>query len=129
MVNYSILIDHIPHNDATESSSLKIYQYEVTIPDIDCPKCSLALTNPMTDKIAAGTCCAYPKASSSSPQCGSVYHSCANIVIKGKIPVDQFKANYTYTGPCGDYKRESAVSFSFYSKPFLKRKLNVARPG
>ncbi|KAG2374762.1 hypothetical protein C9374_010506 [Naegleria lovaniensis] len=105
-----ILIDHIPHNDATESNPVKVYQYEVIIPDINCPKCSLALTNPMTDKITSGTCCSYPTASGSSPQCFSVYHSCANIVITGTKSVQQFMSSgYNYTGPCGDYTQEAAT--------------------
>lgn len=115
-----ILVDHIPHNDATESNPVKVYQYEVTIPDINCPKCSLALTNPMTDKITSGTCCSYPTTTTTTltgnPQCFSVYHSCANIVITGSKSIQEFMSSggggggYNYTGPCGDYTQESAVS-------------------
>jgi len=106
-----VLVDHIPHNDAAESNAVKIYQYEVTIPDVNCTRCSLALTNPMTDKIGSGTCCAYPtQKNSTNSICGSVYHSCANVVIKGKIPKETFMKSYNYTGPCGDYTQESSVS-------------------
>ncbi|EFC38007.1 predicted protein [Naegleria gruberi] len=100
-----ILIDHIPHNDQSDSSSLKVYQYLVDIPNIKCQKCSISLTNPMTDKQSG--CCSYPTTKTGNSElCGSVYHSCANIQINGTVELSNFK--YNYTGPCGDYTQESS---------------------
>jgi hypothetical protein len=73
------------------------YNVKLIIPDINCPRCSLQLVNPMTDKINRGSCCPYPTGTNN---CQSVYHSCANIVITGKIPVEEYVHNYH--GPCGN---------------------------
>lgn len=50
-----VLLDHIPHNDATNpdennESSYAPYRMSVYIPDVNCPKCVLQLLYPMTDK-------------------------------------------------------------------------------
>jgi len=78
-----ILTSHLKHNDI----GLKDYQFDIEIPDINCPQASLALINPMTDKIQADTCCCYGDfgaAAPLEPQCFSVYHTCANIEITGQ---------------------------------------------
>lgn len=50
-----ILLDHIPHNDATTpvvqvESTYAPYRINVFVPDVDCAKCSLQLLYIMTDK-------------------------------------------------------------------------------
>jgi hypothetical protein len=96
-----ILLDHIPHNDANspvfgvESTYTKTY-VTITIPDVQCTRCSLQLVNPMTDKLAgAGMAnCTYDATCTNCPDkpgtCFSVYHSCANVRINGRTPRAQF---------------------------------------
>ena len=50
-----VLLDHIPHNDATNpdensEASYAPYRMSIYIPDVNCPKCVLQLLYPMTDK-------------------------------------------------------------------------------
>eukprot|EP01080_Neovahlkampfia_damariscottae_P003030 gene3030-5040_t len=99
-----ILVDHIPHNDQGSASDAnpKPYSFKITIPDINCTRCSLGVYNPMTDKIPKGSCCPYP---TGTDKCFSVYHSCSNIIITGKTPVAQY--THKYTGPTGPYTQES----------------------
>lgn len=59
------------------------YRISVNIPDIDCERCSLQVSNPMTDKIPQNTTCTDPDGT-----CFSVYHSCANVAIMGTRPWD-----------------------------------------
>jgi len=105
-----ILLDHVPHNDAWGPNygmdNPKGYTLEINIPDIDCPKCSLQVLELMTDKLPkTNKCCTYPNRT--TELCPSVYHSCANVQILGKIPIPQF--TYSYTGPCGPYTQVSAT--------------------
>jgi hypothetical protein len=109
-----VLFDHIPHNDqgGGDFSNPKGYSLNFTIPDISCSNCSLQLVNPMTDKIAAGSCCSYPTVNSN--YCVSVYHSCANIVIKGgSKTVQNFAASYTNPSTCDMYTQESTVQLRY----------------
>jgi len=98
-----VLIDHIPHNDEGICNPPKPYSFNLSIPDIDCPRCSLQIIQVMTDKIGDASCCPYPTGDGA---CFSVYHSCANVVIYGKD--DPSKYRNTYTGPCGPYTQEHA---------------------
>lgn len=51
------LLDHIPHNDLAvrpnfrDESTYTQYAVTIDIPDVNCERCSLHLSNPMTDKI------------------------------------------------------------------------------
>jgi hypothetical protein len=104
-----ILLDDVPHNDKWGNYGMdnpKPYTLELNIPDIDCPKCSLQVLEIMTDKIPHNQCCTYPNRTTDMV-CPSVYHSCANVQILGKIPIPQF--TYTYTGPCGPYTQMSGT--------------------
>lgn len=56
----------------------------------------------MTDKIRPGTCCPYPEGEN---KCQSVYHSCANIVITGKIPAERYQ--HQNCQPSGPYTQQS----------------------
>ena len=54
--NSCVLLDHIPHNDCCRPSfadpaTYTRYVITVTIPNVICERCSLHLSNPMTDKI------------------------------------------------------------------------------
>src|SRR5690554_7527570 len=71
------------------------------------PQCGLQLMNPMTDKIGAGACCSYPKASDiEKSRCFSVYHSCANIVITGtQNPAEYLRQHEN--PPTYPYRREN----------------------
>lgn len=54
--NNLILVDHLPHHDVSPFPSTTItYTYNITIPNINCPRCTLQLVNPMTDKEAGKT--------------------------------------------------------------------------
>ena len=51
-----VLLDHIPHNDCCQpdyfdESSYTKYVLTIEIPNVSCERCSLHLSNPMTDKI------------------------------------------------------------------------------
>ena len=75
-----VLLDHIPHNDCCrpslyDPSTYTPYTITVNIPNVFCERCSLHLSNPMTDKIGgdgspSGVGCTDPGT------CFSVYHSC-----------------------------------------------------
>eukprot|EP01118_Nematostelium_gracile_P001782 TRINITY_DN1184_c0_g1_i1.p1 TRINITY_DN1184_c0_g1~~TRINITY_DN1184_c0_g1_i1.p1 ORF type:complete len:304 (-),score=56.73 TRINITY_DN1184_c0_g1_i1:76-936(-) len=95
-----ILLDHVPHQD---SSGKNTYSFQIEIPNINCPRCSLQIINPMTDK-ENGRCCDYPNQKNES-RCSSVYHSCANIVIEGVNDPATF--NHTRP-PVYSYAQESA---------------------
>lgn len=94
-----ILLDHIPHNNdgVTTFASPKHHVFNVTIPNIDCPLCTLQIINLMTDKLRAKnmTQCSYPPTSGVPPVCFSVYHSCADVTISGTID----PADYVHTNP------------------------------
>ena len=76
-----VLLDHIPHNDCCrpsyyDESSYTKYVVTIEIPNVSCERCSLHLSNPMTDKIGrdgspSGIGCTDPDGS-----CFSVYYSC-----------------------------------------------------
>ncbi|XP_065829831.1 uncharacterized protein [Oscarella lobularis] len=111
-----ILLNHIPHNDAGRPTYLNeqtYVQYRITvdIPDVKCDNCALQLINPMTDKIGKGNSCVLGQ-SSSPNYCFSVYHSCANVKITGKIPRDNLNctqpADWPYSNKQADmYTQES----------------------
>jgi hypothetical protein len=75
------LLDHIPHNDCCSPSlydptTYTPYTITINIPNVICERCSLHLSNPMTDKIGddgspGGVGCTDPGGT-----CFSVYHSC-----------------------------------------------------
>lgn len=86
--NPCVLLDHIPHNDCCKPSywdedTYTQYTITINIPNIQCERCSLHLSNPMTDKIGSdgapdGKGCTDPGS------CFSVYHSCTRpLRIKG----------------------------------------------
>jgi len=108
--NRYVLLDHMPHNDIWGRNysfdNPKVYSIEINIPDIDCPRCSLQALNVMTDKLPSRDlkCCTYPD--EGDGYCFSVYHSCANVRIPGKIPIADY--SHVYTGPCGPYAQISA---------------------
>ena len=75
------LLDHIPHNDLAvrpnfrDESTYTQYAITIDIPDVNCDRCSLHLSNPMTDKIGGagsplGVGCTDPDGT-----CFSVYYS------------------------------------------------------
>jgi hypothetical protein len=86
-----ILLNHIPHNDDAVRGVSEYYAITVDIPDIDCESCALQIIQIMTDKIDnnlgtdADSCTYNPDdpLSWSNDQCGSNYHSCANVQITG----------------------------------------------
>ena len=93
-----VLLDHVPHNDDPPSrprmydeSTYVPYAITVNIPDVRCERCSLYLSNPMTDKIGTagsplGVGCTDPDGT-----CFSVYHSCTRpLKIVGAKP----RSNY-----------------------------------
>jgi hypothetical protein len=92
-----ILLDHIPHNDASRSPNIEDestytpYYITINIPDVACERCSLHLANPMTDKIGSdgapnGKGCTDPGS------CFSVYHSCTMpFKITGSVRRSQHK--------------------------------------
>eukprot|EP01122_Echinamoeba_exundans_P004337 TRINITY_DN14362_c0_g1_i1.p1 TRINITY_DN14362_c0_g1~~TRINITY_DN14362_c0_g1_i1.p1 ORF type:complete len:270 (+),score=25.08 TRINITY_DN14362_c0_g1_i1:3-812(+) len=104
-----VLLDHVPHNDASVDTSLKPYRLNIEIPDIDCPSCSLQMMNFMV-----GSSCSY-----STRDVGdcSLYTSCANIKITGSQSIAAFKASYVYNPPSwwpyrssvGTYTQERAT--------------------
>jgi len=86
-----VLLDHIPHNEDSkpninDPSTYVRYYVNVNIPDVKCDKCSIHMAFPMTDKILKGSYCTDPQGTN---PCASVYHSCGNVVITGKLPIDQ----------------------------------------
>jgi len=103
-----VLADHIPHSEVWYPwygfSSPKQYSYNVTIPNINCEKCSIQIFYVLA--ITLGSCCPYP----GDPQysCGSVvaYLSCANIKITGSEPAATYPS--FNAGPSGAYTFESA---------------------
>jgi len=110
-----VLLDHIPHNDEgtpnyTDESTYVKYHITINIPNVSCNRCSLQLANPMTDKLVpAGSYCTDPNGT-----CFSVYHSCANVIIRGFYPMSQ--ANCTQSPnwprssfPLGNYTTESGL--------------------
>ena len=53
-----VLLDHIPHNDCCnpslfDPSTYTQYAITINIPNVICERCSLHLSNPMTDKMVA----------------------------------------------------------------------------
>jgi len=105
-----VLLDHIPHYDYQNPNANTSLFIDVVIPDISCQRCSIQIMS-----VVGGGCCEYPFANEGSETCGTVYHSCANIVITGATPVIDWAQKYHYTGPCGPYALESSQSswFSF----------------
>jgi hypothetical protein len=109
-----ILLDHIPHNDCCspnimDDTSYTPYVITITIPNVSCEKCSLHLTNPMTDKIGidgapSGIGCTDPNGT-----CLSVYHSCTmpfkivGNVSNGAIPRNEFICPYSSSASNSDW--------------------------
>ena len=94
-----VLLDHIPHNDATNpqyfnESTWGLYSMTIEIPNVKCERCSLQIVNPMTDKIGSrgapnGPGCLYPDCWNQEQV--DVYHSCTwPIQINGTIPRDKY---------------------------------------
>jgi len=108
-----ILVDHLPHMNYT--GGFGQFYYNITIPNINFPKCGLQLINPMTDKIPQGSCCSYPE-EKYDPLCNSVYHSCANIRITGTEDPSTFQ--FVNNQIKGSYKRESTTWQSFGPNSF-----------
>lgn len=116
-----VLLDHIPHNDASTptpgvETSYTRYSMSVEIPDIKCDKCSLQFLYFMTEKTAAcgiptcfynaddsackgstdpdaATCGGAPNSDVcvQEGECFSNYHSCADITISGTESLDSFE--------------------------------------
>lgn len=96
------LLDHIPHDPNARTvgppyfdpSTYHRYFITIEIPDVACERCSLHLSNPMTDKIGDdglpdGQGCTEPGT------CFSNYHSCTTpLKITGTTP----RADYTCPG-------------------------------
>jgi len=127
------LLDHIPHdpNAVTgqpifDESTYHRYFITIEIPDVACERCSLHLSNPMTDKIGVdgdpdGIGCTEPGT------CFSNYHSCttplkitgttarADYTCPGGLPADWPKTWWTEQGAEVNasvpnlYRRESAT--------------------
>jgi len=115
-----VLLDHIPHNDASKptqfiESTYVPYQISVNIPDVNCQKCSLQLLYIMTDKTvrcgtetcyynpsdaackgstdpASATCAGAPNDNVciQAGECFSNYHSCTDVTISGSQPLSTF---------------------------------------
>jgi len=115
-----ILLDHIPHNDAStpktnDESTYYQYHMSVNIPNIKCDKCSLQLLYVMTDKSTkcgiqtcyynhddaackgstdpnAATCAGAPNSNVcvQDGECFSNYHSCTDVMIKGTQAVSDY---------------------------------------
>jgi hypothetical protein len=134
--NDYVLLDHIPHFDNFTGYSWdngKPWAVNITIPDIDCPRCALQMLNLMTDKLAyaGASCCTYPLAPSGvevapgTVKCFSVYHSCANVRILGKTPIGSYQ--HKYKGPCGPYgPEEGNTEWGMVGKAFMMRNPNYA---
>jgi hypothetical protein len=108
-----ILLNHIPHKPTSTNMN---YAVTINIPDINCPRCALQLIEVMTDKMASQgtpgyTNCTYNPADTASwagGQCGSNYHSCANIAINGTKSFSSNlctqPANWTFPSAVSVYK-------------------------
>ena len=124
------LLDHIPHDETSRPTYRQEETYHqlhitIEIPDVSCERCSLHMSNPMTDKIGgdgspSGVGCTEPGS------CFSVYYSCTQpLRITGSTPRGQyscpggFPADWptSWTGDggapvaattAGTYRRESA---------------------
>ena len=124
------LLDHIPHDETSRPTYRQEETYHqlhitIEIPDVSCERCSLHMSNPMTDKIGgdgspSGIGCTEPGT------CFSVYYSCTQpLRITGSTPRGQyscpggFPADWptSWTGDggapvaattAGTYRRESA---------------------
>jgi uncharacterized integral membrane protein len=104
-----ILLDHLPHNDKDGGGSFaspKVYAYNLTLPDVACSNCSLQIINPMTDKQSP---CSYPYATSTTSRCNSVYHSCANIIITGRLIPSQYATIHINPASYDYHSGESAA--------------------
>ncbi|KAL7528048.1 hypothetical protein ACHAWF_002422 [Thalassiosira exigua] len=100
-----VLLDHIPHNDCCgpylrDPSTYTRYEITITIPNVMCERCSLHLSNPMTDKIGingspSGIGCTDPGT------CFSVYHSCTRpFRIVGNVDNESvLRSEYTCPDP------------------------------
>ena len=93
-----VLLDHIPHNDLSprpsffDETTFTPYVITIDIPDVSCERCSLHLSNPMTDKIGSagsptGIGCTDPDGT-----CFSVYYSCTKpFRIVGTVPREEYE--------------------------------------
>jgi len=103
-----ILYDHIPHNDVPVLGT-KFYSFTMNVPDVHCINCTLQIVNPMTDKLPPESpCCTFPEEEGPPGTifCFSVYHSCSNVNIRGRIPLSEW--TNTYATPCGPYNHNIA---------------------
>lgn len=76
-----VLLDHIPHNDCCSPSipdptTYTPYAITINIPNVICERCSLHLSNPMTDKIGGDGAPTAIGCTDPDGSCFSVYHSC-----------------------------------------------------
>lgn len=70
------------------------YFITVMIPDVQCDVCSLQLRQIVTDSLKPpDTTCTLPGT------CPSVYHSCANVRIGGRVPRSQYTCAYPENWP------------------------------
>jgi hypothetical protein len=107
-----ILLDHIPHNDnsrpsSSDASTYTPYVITIEIPDVSCERCSLHLSNPMTDKIGSNGAPSGIGCSDPNGTCFSVYHSCTKpFRIAGTVPRSDYVCIYeSMVGP-SDWPKE-----------------------
>jgi hypothetical protein len=135
-----ILLDHIPHNDATtpaypDESTYYAYHISVNIPPIKCNKCSLQLLYVMTDKSTkcgietcyynhddaackgstdpnAANCAGAPNSNVcvAEGECFSNYHSCTDVIIKGQHAI----ADYQFDQQPAEWTYKN-MTMSYYS--------------
>mmetsp|Transcript_4842 Transcript_4842/g.13676 ORF Transcript_4842/g.13676 Transcript_4842/m.13676 type:complete len:345 (-) Transcript_4842:629-1663(-) len=149
------LLDHIPHSDGAprptfrDESTYTQYAVTIDIPDVNCERCSLHLSNPMTDKIGSagsptGIGCTDPDGT-----CFSVYYSCTKpfriLGSSSAMPRSEYQCQYdsesgpedwpaSWIGDSGEfvdasipgvYRRESsrwnAIDFTLESAPMRYR--------
>jgi len=79
-----VMVDHIPHNDASDPSEQSPTKYSLTvdIPDINCDDCSLQLVNIVPGELP----CTYDATETMNGlggRCSTNFHSCANVKVVG----------------------------------------------
>lgn len=115
-----VLLDHIPHNEASKPTAYVEgtyvpYKMSIFVPDISCEKCVLQMLYVMTDKSTvcgietcyynpqdaackgstdpdAETCYGAPNdiPCKQEGECYSNYHSCSDVTITGSLPLTSF---------------------------------------
>lgn len=139
-----ILLDHIPHDDASSPTAhvektYQPYKMSVEIPNIKCDKCSLQLLYVMTDKTVncniptcyynpddaackgstdpkADTCAGAPNDNVcvQENECFSNYHSCSDVTIDGEIPLSEYAPTQVNAQP-KDWPY-SSMKMQYYGK-------------